>query len=133
MSNCVNLIEIWGRRYSERIPGGVLYYWDAEYYTYKHVPDDATVRDERHTDEVIETLLGKSSQWRNETPVVADDFVPWFTVALSISDTRRSKSHYAIDYHKHANCPLGIITLGMDIYRLIKRNIKRAKKRGQAK
>jgi hypothetical protein len=127
-------VEMWGRKYSEPVPGGTRYFSKAEYYTFKiNGDDDTSVRDDRHVDELIESLLGKSSDWKNEMPVVTDGFSPWFTVVIGVSDTRKSKSHYTVDYFKHAGCPLEIIDFGMNIYRLIKRNIKNAIRRGQAK
>ena len=130
---CTNYIEIWGRRKSERVPGGTRFWWDAECYTWADCGDGASVRDERHTNEIVGSLKAKSSQWRAEKPVETESLKPWFTVALEVSGTRRKVSHYSLDYRAHLNCPLTVRGWGMDIYRLIKRNIKRAIKKGEAK
>jgi DNA (cytosine-5)-methyltransferase 1 len=58
---------------------------------------------------------------------------PWFTVAIGVSQTRQKLSHYAVDYHKHPGCPLEIIDSGMVIYKLVKRNIKKAIREGNAR
>lgn len=131
---CINFIEIWGRQKTEKVsPFATLYYWDAEYYTWYLSGEDAALRDERHVEELVESLLSKSSLWRNEQPIETTGFAPWFTVTLGVSGTRRAVSHYSIDYHAHNGCPLAIRSLGMDIYRLVKRNIKKAIKAGRAK
>ena len=130
---CVNFIEIWGRKKSAPVVGGTRYWYEAEYYTYTLSSEDSSVRDERHTNELVECLIGKSGLWKAERPEPAEDFIPWFTVAIGVSETRQKVSHYTVDYHKHDGCPLNIIDFGMHIYRLIKRNIKRAINRGQAK
>lgn len=130
---CINFVEIWGRQKSAPVPNGKRVWWDAEYYTWSDCDDDASIRDERHVNELVDSLIHKSSLWRNEKPEATDTFKPWFTVAIGVSDTRSRVSHYTVDYHAHAGCPLEIIDFGMNIYRLIKRNIKRALKRGQAK
>lgn len=132
-NECINYIEIWGRRKSAPIEGGTRYWWNAEYYTYASAGDDASVRDENHTNELVECLLGKSSMWQAATPVADKDFVPWFTIALGVSRTRQKISHYSVDYHKHNGCPLAIVDQGMGIFRLIKRNIREAIKNGRAK
>lgn len=130
----INFIEIWGRQKTEILsPQQTRLYWDAEYYTWAQAGDDASVRDERHVNELVESLLSKSSAWRNEQPVAAPGFAPWFTVALGVSGTRRSISHYTIDYHAHNGCPLAVRTIGMDIYKLVKANIKKAIRAGRAK
>lgn len=58
--NCVNMIEIWGRKKSAPVVGGTRYWYEAEYYTYTQSSEDSSVRDERHTNELVECLIGKS-------------------------------------------------------------------------
>jgi hypothetical protein len=96
--------------------------------------DDTQVRDDRHVDELVESLLGKSSIWQGVTPEKIEGlFVPWFSVIIGVSDTRKKKSHYVVDYRSWPGAPLNIIDQGMGIYHMVKRNLKRAIKRGQAK
>ena len=127
------MVEVWGRRHSEKITGGTRFFWNAEYYTYTLEDEESMIRDDQHAYELVQTLLGKSSEWKNEVPDASDDFRPWFTVAIGISGTRKKKSHYTVDYFKHANCPLKVIDYGMNIYHLVKRNNKRALRKGDAK
>lgn len=131
VSKCV--LTIWGRRKQERIQQGTRIYWDAEYYTYTKATEDSSVRDEQHARDVMKTLVGKSSSWKNEEPVAQEGFSPWFTIVISISNTRRRTSHYSVDYMSHASSPLGVRGVGMEIYRTIKRNIKRSVANGKAK
>lgn len=127
-------VEIWGRQKSVPVVGGRRVYWNAEYYTFKDVTEeDTSLRDDRHCDELVECLIDKSSAWRNEKPVAKEGFVPWFSIVIGVSQTRKNISHYTVDFSKAKGCPLEVIGIGMDIYRLIKRNIRNAIISGRAK
>lgn len=126
-------IEIWGREKRERVPGGERVSWQAEYYTFKRSAEDGSVRDDRHADEIVKSLLGRGAMWRNEEPTPTATFKPWFTVIIGVLGTRKSKSRYTIDYAKHQGAPLEIIDQGMWIFKTIKRNIKSAVKKGEAR
>lgn len=122
------MLEIWGRRKSTPIEGGIKYFWNAEYYTFSVRDEDETdmVRDENHAQELITSLV--AGNWKNEKPMPDIGFVPWFSIAINITNTRKKKSTYSIDYRKWDRCPFEAISEGMDIYRKIKRNIKKSHK-----
>lgn len=126
-------VEIWGRQNRTPIPGGIRFSWKAEYYAFKETNEDGSVRDDRHCDELIASLLGKSDIWQNAKPEPGEGFKPWFTVAIGVSGTRKTISHYTVDYQAHKGAPLEIIDQGMWIYRLVKRNVKTAIRNGQAR
>lgn len=125
----VLMLEIWGKRKSAPIEGGKRVYWNAEYYTFAMEGDDdsnTSIRDENQVREIISSLVDGS--WRNEKPERAEGFIPWFTIVVKVSDTRKNVSTYTIDFHKWNNCPFEAISEGMRIYKGIKRNIKKSAK-----
>lgn len=128
------MLEIWGRHETEKVEGGTRHMWYSEYYTFCDSSEGSSLRDEQHTRELVDSLIGKSSAWKNYKPEKIDgEFVPWFRICVIVSDTRKKVSKYAIDYEKCDSCPLEVISSGMDIYRSIKRTVKKAIKAKRAK
>lgn len=129
------MLEIWGRHSTEPVDHGIRHMWDSEYYTFQVESEEASLRSTRHTMNLVQELAnGEDSSWRNEKPeMIEGEFVPWFSIIISVSDTHKKISKYAIDYRKWDSCPLNVIDAGMGIYRQIKRNIKAAVKARRAR
>lgn len=125
MSDSKLILAIWGRKHSETIPNGIRHYWNAEHYAVSECGEDSYIRDENHIKELVDFMVSKDSGWHRTKPEETDTFKPWFTVTIDVSNGRKKIADYQADYFKHEGCPLVIINQGMDIYRTIKRNMRK--------
>lgn len=119
-------MDIWGRRKTERIPGGTRIYWDAESYCYSEYEneEEETVRDERHTAELLKSLVDKGG-WIAEKPVaIPGEFQAWFSIILTVRNSRGKWSDYMLDYRAYPGAPFSIRDVGMELYRRVRKNAK---------
>ena len=90
-------------------------------------PTSSEVRDARMAHDLVRRLTeGDDGFFIDATPPRGHGYSPMWIVQISVANSRRGTAGYRVGYHKYNGCPLAAIDYMMEIYRAIKRIIKRS-------
>ena len=89
---------------------------------------DGSLRDNNHVREIVREFA-RGNEGAVSTRPPADGERVLFEVVLHVMDTRRgTSSYFGCDYRQVQPCPHCVAEAGMDIYRQIKRLLRRARR-----
>lgn len=86
--------------------------------------DDTDVRDANHAVEIVRSLCGDGISEGAPPKGAARLWV----VTIRVDGSRRGRSSYRCEYRRFAGCPLNCVGEMMDVYRELKRLLRRAGK-----